>query len=90
MLFAVTSIASFIYYVKISQAREEYENARDIIKGITNGFTRQISRLAATISNFESDASNAHKVAAKAIEASNIAIEVSKSGVTSGKHLLNS
>jgi hypothetical protein len=80
-LFAVTSVASFIYYVKISQAQEEYENARDLIRGITSGFTRQISRLTAAISNFESDASDAHRVAAQAIEASKIAVEASKSGV---------
>ena len=86
-LFAVTFVASFIYYVKISQAQEEYENARGIIRGITSGFTRQISRLTAAISNFESDASDAHRVAAQAIEASKVAVEASKSGVGERKAL---
>jgi len=81
MLFAVTTIASFIYYKKISQAQEEYEDARDIVRGITSGFTRQISRLTAAISGFESDASDAHRVAAQALEASRLAVEASESGV---------
>ena len=90
MLFAVTTIASFIYYKRISQAREEYEESRDIVRGITNGFTRQISRLTAAISGFESDASDAQRMAAQALEASRIAIEASKSGVDERKLLAES
>jgi hypothetical protein len=86
-LFAVTTVASFIYYMKISQAQEEYENARDIVRGITSGFTRQLSKIAAAISNFESDASDAHRVASQAIEASKVAVEASKSGVDERKVL---
>jgi DNA-binding MarR family transcriptional regulator len=85
MLFAVTTVASFIYYKKISQAQEEYEESRDIVRGITNGFTRQISRLTAAISSFESDASDAHRVAAQALETSRIAVEASKSGADERK-----
>jgi len=87
MLFAVTTIASFIYYKKISQAQEEYEDARDIVRGITSGFTRQISRLTAAISGFESDASDAHRVAAQALEASRVAVDASESGVDERKLL---
>ncbi len=87
MLFAVTTIASFIYYSRISQAQEEYEEARDIVRGITNGFTRQISRLTEAISGFESDASDAHRVAAQALEASKIAVEASTSEVDERKLL---
>jgi hypothetical protein len=87
MLFAVTTIASFIYYKKISQAQEEYEESRDLVRGITNGFTRQISRLTAMISGFESDASEAQRVAAQALEATRVAVEASKSGVDERKLL---
>jgi len=87
MLFAVTTIASFIYYKKISQAQEEYEDARDIVRGITSGFTRQISRLTESISGFESESSDAHRVAAKAMEASIVAVEASESGVDDRKLL---
>jgi len=87
MLFAVTTIASFIYYKKISQAQEEYEDARDIVRGITSGFTRQISRLTESISGFESETSDAHRVAAKAMEASIVAVEASESGVDDRKLL---
>ena len=85
MLFAVTTIASFIYYKKISQAQEEYEESRDIVRGITNGFARQISRLTAAISGFESDASDAHRVAAQALETSRMAVDASKSRVDERK-----
>ncbi len=85
MLFAVTTIASFIYYKRISQAQEEYEKSRDIVRGITNGFTRQLSRLASAISGFENDADEAHSVAARALEISRISVEASKSGVDERK-----
>jgi len=81
MLFAVTTIASFIYYKRISQAREEYEESRDIVKGIMNGFTRQILRLTDAISNFESDAAEANIAANQALEVSKEAVEASKSGI---------
>ena len=87
MLFAVTTIASFIYYKRISQAQEEYEESRDIVRGITNGFTRQISRLTAAISGFEIDASDAQRMAAQALEASRKAVEASNSGVDERKLL---
>ena len=87
MLFAVTTIASFIYYKRISQAQEEYEESRDIVRGITNGFTRQILRLTAAISGFEIDASDAQRMAAQALEASRMAVEASKSGVDERKLL---
>ncbi len=87
MLFAVTTIASFIYYKRISQAQEEYEESRDIVRGITNGFMRQISRLTAAISGFEIDASDAQRMAAQALEASRKAVEASKSGIDERKLL---
>lgn len=85
MLFAVTTIASFIYYKRISQAQEEYEKSRDIVRGITNGFTRQLSRLASAISGFENDADEAQSMAARALEISRISVEASKSGVDERK-----
>jgi predicted transcriptional regulator len=87
MLFAVTTIASFIYYKRISQAQQEYEESRDIVRGITNGFTRQISRVMAAISGFEIDASDAQRMAAQALEASRKAVEASNSGVDERKLL---
>ncbi|MEE8355205.1 MAG: MarR family transcriptional regulator [Candidatus Bathyarchaeia archaeon] len=87
MLFAVTTVASFIYYKRISQAQEEYEASRDLVRGITNGFTRQFSRLASAISGFENDVAETHSVAAQALEISRISVEVSKSGVDERKLL---
>jgi DNA-binding MarR family transcriptional regulator/exonuclease VII small subunit len=81
MLFAVTTIASFIYYTRISQAQEGYEESRDTVKGIVNGFTRQISRLTDAISNFESDAAEANRAAKQALDVSRVAVEASKSGI---------
>ena len=87
MLFAVTMIASFIYYKIISQAQEEYEESKDIVRGITNGFTRQISRLTDAISVFQSETSDAHRVAAQALGVSRMAVEASKSGIDERKIL---
>ena len=81
MLFAVTTMASFIYYKRIREAREEYEKSRDIVKGIMNGFTRRISRLTDAISSFESDAAEANIAATQALEVSRISVEASKSGI---------
>ena len=79
MLFAVTITASFIYYKRISQAHEEYEDSRDIVKAITNGFTRQVLKLKAGISSVESDTADTHRIAALALQISNKTVEVSKS-----------
>ena len=87
MLFAVTTVASFIYYKRISQAQNEYEESRDIVKGIMYGFTRQISKLSDAISNFESDAAEANRAATYALEVSKVAVEASKSSVDERRRL---
>ena len=87
MLFAVTTIASFIYYKRISQAQEEYEASRDLVRGITNGFARLFSRLASAISGFENTVAETQSAAAQALEISRMSVEVSKSGVDERKLL---
>jgi len=77
----VTTVASFIYYKKISQAQGEYERSKNLVRGITNGFTKQIARITATISNIEKDAAEAHNVAAQALEISKVTVEASSSTI---------
>jgi predicted transcriptional regulator len=79
--FVITIVASYIYYIRISEAQLEYERAKDIVRGITKGFSKQIARLTNSISIFEESASQAREIAAQALDVSMTALENSKSGV---------
>lgn len=79
-LLAVTMVASFIYYSRIRQAREEYEGSRDLVRGITSGFTQQLNRVSSIIGSLAQDASYAKKDAAEAIISSREAVEMVKLG----------
>jgi DNA-binding MarR family transcriptional regulator len=77
-LFAVTVVASFIYYQRIRRAQEEYEGSKDIIRGITVGFTKQIEKITRSLSNIERDASDARIIASEAMKISQEASETAK------------
>jgi DNA-binding MarR family transcriptional regulator len=77
-LFAVTVVASFIYYQRIRRAQEEYEGSKDIIRGITVGFTKQIEKITRSLSNIERDASDARIIASEAMKVSQEASETAK------------
>jgi hypothetical protein len=79
--FIITIVASYIYYIRISEAQFEYEKARDVVRGITKGFTKQIVRLTNSISIFEENTYQVREIATKALDASMVALENSKSGV---------
>jgi hypothetical protein len=89
MLFTVTFFASFIYYQKIRRAHEEYTESKFIVKGITNGFNKQVSRLSKAISGLEGEASETYDVALQALKVSRKAIEASISGEAERKVLTN-
>ncbi|UCH57396.1 MAG: MarR family transcriptional regulator [Candidatus Bathyarchaeota archaeon] len=74
-LFAVTVVASFIYHKRIRQAQNEYESSKDLVRSITTGFTKQLSRVSRAIQNFENDASEARTIAREALETSQKAME---------------
>lgn len=77
-LFAVTVVASFIYYQRIRRAQEEYEGSKDIIRGITVGFTKQIEKITRSLRSIESDASDARIIASEAMKVSQEASETVK------------
>jgi hypothetical protein len=77
-LFAVTVVASFIYYQRIKQAQEEYEGSKDVIRSITVGFTQQIARITRSLRNIERDASDARIIASEAMKVSQEASESAK------------
>ncbi len=79
--FIITIAASYIYYIRISEAQLEYEKARDVVRGITKGFTKQIIRLSNSMSIFEKNAFQTREIASKALDVSMAALENSKSGV---------
>jgi DNA primase len=59
ILFALILSASYIFYNKIKLAQSEYENSKNIVKAITNGFTRELKRLTKSISDTEKISNNA-------------------------------
>ncbi len=89
MLFTVTFFASFIYYQKIRLAHEEYTKSKLIVKGITNGYNKQVSRLSKAISGMKGEASETYDVALQALNMSRKAIAASISGEAERKILTN-
>jgi hypothetical protein len=77
-ILAITVSASIIFYKKIKQAQEEYENSKDLIRIITTGFNKQISRFNTLISLFQEDASDSRKLASDALLISQEVLENSK------------
>ena len=74
-LFTVTVVASFIYYQRIKRAQEEYEGSKDIIRGITIGFTKQIEKITRSLRSIENNASEARIIASEAMKISHEASE---------------
>lgn len=75
-LLAVTVAASFIYHRRIKQAQGEYEGAKDMIKSITLGFTRQLNRLVKAVERIEEDAIEAKRSAHEALRSSKEALDI--------------
>ena len=79
-LFAVTVVASLIYYRRIKQAQEEYEGSKDLVKSITIGFTKQLARLMKAVERGEEDAITAQHSAKEALKASREALDTARDG----------
>jgi len=77
-LLLVTIVASFIYYRRIKEAQEEYEQSKDVIRSVSAGFARQVTRIARSIQGFEGIASEAHHVASEALQVSQDALDTVK------------
>ena len=86
-LLAVTVAASFIYYRRIKQAQGEYEGARDLVKSITLGFTKQLARVTKAIERMEEDTVKAHHSAKEAFESSREALDIAKDGLEKTRSL---
>lgn len=86
-LFAVTVVASFIYYKRIKQAQAEYEGSKDLVRGITHGFTKQVERISRSIKGMQQDASDARAIASEALNASSEAIAAAEEGLDETKRL---
>lgn len=88
-LLLVTIVASFIYYRRIKEAQEEYEQSKDVIRSISAGFARQVARIARSIQGFEEIASEAHHVASEALQVSQKALDTMKRDDDTLKELSN-
>ena len=76
-LLVITLAASFIFYKKIKQVNEEYIESKSIVKSLTTGFVRQVSKLNNSILSLKQEildvmnfSSNAYKISKEAIEIS--------------------
>ena len=88
-LLLVTLAASIIFYRKIQEATAEYDDARESVRNITFGFTRQVNRLQQDIAKAENEATTAKIVASEALRNSGEAKEATLKGLEAVKNLQN-
>jgi hypothetical protein len=74
-LLMVIVAASIIFYHKIREASNEYEGAKNSVRNITFGFTRQVNRLQQDMVKVSNEAATAKIVASKALKTSGEANE---------------
>lgn len=86
-LLLVTVVASIIFYYKIQEAASEYEGAKESVRNITFGFTRQANRLQQDIVKTENEATQAKMVASEALRSSGEAKEATLKGLEAVKSL---
>jgi hypothetical protein len=88
-LLIVTVAASIIFYRKIQDATTEYDGAKESVRNITFGFTRQVNRLTENITRAENEATTAKIVASEALKNSGEAKEATLKGLEVVKTLQN-
>jgi len=88
-LLLVTVVASIIFYRKIQEATAEYDGAKESIRNITFGFTRQVNRLQQDVAKVENEATTAKTVASEALRNSGEAKEATLKGLEAVKSLQN-
>lgn len=86
-LFAITLAASFIFYRRIKRAQTEYEDAKDILKTITLGLSRQVNRLLGKIDNIGERSEEARITSKDALKMSEQASKIAMEGLKNSKDL---
>jgi len=86
-LLLVTVVASILFYYKIREATSEYEGAKDFVRNITFGFTRQVNRLQQDIVKNENEVTQAKMVASEALRNSGEAKDATLKGLEAVKSL---
>jgi hypothetical protein len=80
-LLLVVVAASIILYRKIKDATALYEGARESVRNITFGFTRQVNHMQQDVAKAENEATTAKIVAGEALRASGEAKEATLKGL---------
>ena len=80
-LLLVVVAASIILYRKIKDATALYEGARESVRNITFGFTRQVNHMQQDVAKAENSATTAKIVATEALKASGEAKEATLKGL---------
>ncbi|MDP2899834.1 MAG: hypothetical protein Q8O47_02550, partial [Candidatus Bathyarchaeota archaeon] len=86
-LLLVIVAASIVFYRKITEATNEYEGAKDSVRNITFGFTRQVNRVQQDVAKAENVATTAKIVASEALRNSGEAKEATLKGLEAVKSL---
>ncbi len=86
-LLLVIVAASIVFYRKIREAKDEYEGAKDSVRNITFGFTRQVNRVQQDVVKAENEAATAKVIAAEALKSSGEAKEATLKGLEAVKTL---
>ena len=86
-ILGMTLIASFIYYRRIKQAQGEYEDAKNIVKSITYGFTSQLNRIGRNIHRIDENSHKSQQAASEALTTSSEALEISRQSLNEVKSL---
>lgn len=88
-LLALTIVASLIYHRRIKQAQGEYEGAKDLVKNITMGFSKQASRLDKTMTRVERETSMAKQTSTEALKRGEDALNISSESLKATKSIAN-
>ena len=86
-LFAVTIVASYIFYQRIKMAQGEYEDSKETVRGITFGFTRQVKKMESDLDRIEKEALQAQYIANEALASKQGNSEATLAGLEKVKEL---
>jgi DNA-binding MarR family transcriptional regulator len=68
--FIIVLSASYIFYERIKQAQKEYEESKEVVDEITQGFTRQLRRFVESIKIIKKEVLETQYIASKALSVS--------------------
>lgn len=84
-LLIVTALASILYYRRIKQAHIEYEGAKDVVKGITRSFTKEVSKVLGALYRIENETKEVKTLADETLKTSEEALNSARKSLLENK-----